>query len=106
MKVKLDPKQMVQEDEIIKMAVKKKIDSTLFNHRAQLIKQRRDQQSFSYYNMQDDDEISKYVIALSEKYQVLCEKTAYILVIQENKNDGEKAKKVDIPNPKSEDYKA
>jgi len=45
------------------------------------------------------------VIALSVKYQVLCEKTAYILVIQKNENDGKKAEKVDIPNPESDDYK-
>jgi len=55
--------------------------------------------------MQDDEQISKYVIALSVKYQILCEKTAYILVIQKNENDGEKAVKVDIPNADSDDYK-
>ena len=32
------------------------------------------------------------------------EKTAYILVIQKNENDGKDAVKVDIPNPESEDY--
>ena len=87
------------------MAVKKKIDDILFRHRAKLLEDRKKCCEHSYYNMEDDPEISSYVTALSVKYQVLCEKTAYLMVIQKNQNDGKKAVKVNIPNPESDDYK-
>lgn len=72
--LQIDPKTMIQDDAIIKMAVKRKIDLTLFNHRAEKVRKNE-------INKPDDPQISKYLIALSEKYQVLCEKTAYILVL-------------------------
>lgn len=57
-----------------------------------------------YYNFEDSKAISRDIINLSTKYQVLCEKTAYILVVQENEYDNTDSIKIDIPNADSIDY--
>ena len=59
-------------------------------------------------NYEEANLIEKEILELSVKYQILCDRTAFIMLIKENEKDDEvkKIKKVNIPGMGSVDYQA
>eukprot|EP01015_Nassula_variabilis_P017267 TRINITY_DN2706_c0_g1_i15.p1 TRINITY_DN2706_c0_g1~~TRINITY_DN2706_c0_g1_i15.p1 ORF type:complete len:434 (+),score=43.31 TRINITY_DN2706_c0_g1_i15:83-1384(+) len=56
------------------------------------------------YQGKDNEELTKQIVQLSTKYQVLSEKTAFILVVKKNEKKSDKTLTVNVPSVESNDH--
>lgn len=93
----LHPRDIEENDKVVKLAIHEKIKDIMFENKLSLVNELESEDPKvegsnstkfrAYYDLVNEEEVSSYVKSLSTKFQVLCEETAYILVIQENGHD-------------------